>query len=145
VAPKHTRSRAGLVVVCVGLLVVGLVGLLLLNVSLERGTYDLRDQMLRAEQLREKKQALEIELRWQTAPQQLDKRARELCLVDAPPNNVFLVEGKRVGVPMPAPTPSRPTVTPSSRSATTSKCSGTNGTTTGRTAPGTTATAPAAR
>ncbi len=145
VAPRHTRSRAGLVVVCVGLLVVGLVGLLLLNVSLERGTYDLRDQMLRAEQLREKKQALDIELRRLSAPQHLDRKARELCLVDAPPNNVFLVKGKRVGVPKPAPTPSPPSVTPSARSATSDKCQGTNATTTGRTAPGTTGTATARR
>ena len=127
-APRHTRSRAGLVAVCAALLVVGLIGLLLLNVSLERGTYDLRDLTSRAEQLREKKQALETETRWLSAPAQLERKARAQCMVDAPPSNVFLVNGKPVGVPMPAPTPSRPTVTPqTSRSATSSKCSVTSG------------------
>jgi cell division protein FtsL len=116
------------VAVCAGLLVVGLVGLLLLNVSLERGTYDLRDLNSRAEQLREKQQALEIELRRLSAPAQLEKKARDQCMVDAPAATVFLVDGKRVGVPMPAPTPSRPTVTPqTSRSAITDKCSVTSG------------------
>ena len=110
-APRHTRSRAGLVAACVALLVLGLIGLLLLNVNLERGTYDLRDQSSRAEQLREQKQRLEMELGAQQAPDHLARRARELGMVDAPPSPVFLKGGKTLGVPTPAPTPPRPTVT----------------------------------
>jgi hypothetical protein len=110
-APRHTRSRAGLVAACAALLVLGLVGLLLLNVNLERGTYDLRDQASRAEQLQEQKQRLEMELRAQQAPDNLERRARALGMVDAPPSPIFLKGGKTLGVPTPAPTPSRPTVT----------------------------------
>jgi hypothetical protein len=110
-APRHTRSRAGLVAACVALLVLGLVGLLLLNVNLERGTYDLRDQASRAEQLREQKQRLEVELRAQQSPDNLERRARALGMVDAPPSPVFLKGSKTLGVPTPAPTPPRPTVT----------------------------------
>ena len=109
-APRHTRSRAGLVAACVALLVLGLVGLLLLNVNLERGTYDLRDQASRAEQLREQKQRLEMELRAQQSPDNLERRARGLGMVDAPPSPVFLQGSKTLGVPTPAPTPPRPTV-----------------------------------
>jgi hypothetical protein len=109
-APRHTRSRAGLVAVCVALLLLGLVGLLLLNVNLERGTYDLRDQASRAEQLREQKQRLEVELRAQQSPDNLERRARALGMVDAPPSPVFLKGSKTLGVPRPAPTHPRPTV-----------------------------------
>jgi hypothetical protein len=110
-APRHTRSRASLVAACVALLVLGLVGLLLLNVNLERGTYDLRDQASRAEQLREQKQRLEMDLRAQQSPDNLERRARALGMVDAPPSPVFLKGSKTLGVPTPAPTPPRPTVT----------------------------------
>lgn len=110
-APRSTRSRAGLVAVCAGLLVLGLVGLLLLNVSLERGTYDLRDQSTRADQLREQRQRLQVELRARAAPADLDRRARGLGMVDAPPSPLFLVGGRTLGVPMRAPAPQRPSVT----------------------------------
>ena len=111
-APRHTRSRASLVAACVALLLLGLVGLLLLNVNLERGTYDLRDQASRAEQLREQKQRLEVELRAQQSPDHLERRARALGMVAAPPSPVFVKGSKTLGVPTPAPTPPRPTVTP---------------------------------
>ena len=110
-APRHTRSRAGLVAACVALLVLGLVGLLLLNVSLERGTYDLRDQASRAEQLREQKQRLEVEMREQQSPANLYARAHGLGMVDGPASPVFLKGRTTLGVPTPAPTPPRPTVT----------------------------------
>jgi hypothetical protein len=110
-APRHTRSRAGLVAACVALLVLGLVGLLLLNVNLERGTYDLRDQASRAEQLREQKQRLEVELRQLQSPGDLYDHAHKLGMVDGPAAPVFVEGGKTLGVPTPAPTPPRPTVT----------------------------------
>jgi hypothetical protein len=112
-APRHTRSRAGLVAVCVALLVLGLVGLLLLNVSLERGTYDLRDQELKAQQLREREQLLEDQLRGLQAPAELAKRAGQLGYVPAQGSWAYLVGGKRVGAAVPAPTPTPSTVTPS--------------------------------
>jgi cell division protein FtsB len=111
-APRHTRSRAGLVVACVGLLALGLVGLLLLDVSLERGTYDLRDQNVRAEQLRERQQRLQQEIRDKTAPQNLAAQARKLGMVDAPGAPVFVLpNGRTIGVPQRAAAPPSPTVT----------------------------------
>jgi hypothetical protein len=120
-APRHTRSRAGLVAACAGLLVLGLVGLLLLNVSLERGTYDLRDQASRAEQLREQKQRLEVENREQASPATLSAHARGLGMVDGPASPVFLKGRTTLGVPTPAPTPTRPTVTPKTSPSVTAK------------------------
>jgi hypothetical protein len=141
-APRHTRSRAGLVAACAGLLVLGLVGLLLLNVSLERGTYDLRDQASRAEQLREQKQRLEVELREQQSPVNLHKLGSGLGMVDGPPSPVFLKGRTTLGVPTPAPTPPRPTVTPKASPSVTTKAPNATGRPTGRTATTTPGAAP---
>jgi hypothetical protein len=111
-APRHTRSRAGLVIACVTLLALGLVGLLLLDVSLERGTYDLRDQNVRAEQLREQEQGLQQEIQDLTAPQNLAARARKLDMVDAAGAPAFVLpNGRTIGVPQRAAAPPSPTVT----------------------------------
>jgi hypothetical protein len=111
-APRHARSRAGLVVACVALLALGLVGLLLLDVSLERGTYDLRDQNVRAEQLREQEQRLQQDIRDRTAPQNLAARARKLGMVDAAGSPVFVLpNGRTIGVPQRAAASPSPTVT----------------------------------
>jgi hypothetical protein len=110
--PRHTRSRAGLVVVCLALLALGLVGLLLLDVGLERGTYELRDQNVRAEQLREQEQRLQRELQDRTAPQNLAAQARKLGMVDADGAPVFVLpNGRTIGVPQRAAAVSSPTVT----------------------------------
>jgi hypothetical protein len=110
-APRHTRSRAGLVVMCVCLLLVGLVGLLLLNVSLERGAYDLRDQSTRAEQLREQAQKVTLELRGLEAPDALAGNARRLGMVDAAPGVPFVLpDGRTLGVAQKATAPPSRTV-----------------------------------
>ena len=112
-AARHTRSRAGLVVVCVALLVLGLVGLLLLDVSLERGAYDLQAQNQRAEVLREQAQQLRGEIVAQEAPQNLEKNARAQGMVYAPGAPVFVKPGgKTIGVPQRAVPDPSPTVTP---------------------------------
>lgn len=111
-APRHTRGRAGLVAACAALLALGLVGLLLLDVSLERGTYELRDQNVRAEQLREQEQGLQRVLQDKTAPQNLAAEARKLGMVDAAGAPVFVLpNGRTVGVPRRAVLPPSPTVT----------------------------------
>ncbi|HVN12970.1 MAG TPA: hypothetical protein VMT69_12825 [Kineosporiaceae bacterium] len=111
-APPRARSRAGLVVACVALLAVGLVGLLLLDVGLEKGTYELRDQNTRAEQLREQEQKLQQEILAREAPQDLAARARELGMVDAPGGPVFVLpDGRTIGVPQRAVASSSPNVT----------------------------------
>jgi hypothetical protein len=111
-AARHTRSRAGLVVACVALLVLGLVGLLLLDVSLERGAYDLRDQNQRAEQLRELAQKYRSEIVQQEAPQNLEQKARKQGMVPAAGAPVFVQPGGRtIGVPQRAVAPPSPSVT----------------------------------
>jgi len=111
-APRHTRSRAGLVAASVALLALGLVGLLLLDVSLERGTYELRDQNVHAEQLREQEQRLQQDIQDRTAPQNLAAEARKLGLVDAAGAPVFVLpNGRTVGVPRRAALAPSPTVT----------------------------------
>ncbi len=125
--PGHTRPRAGLAVVCLALLVAGLVGLLLLNVSLERGAYVLRDQQVRSDQLRERQQALREELQQLQAPQSLARRAEALGMV--PSSNVAfkrLSDGRVLGVPGRAAAAPSPTVarTPARRAAGPEKATG---------------------
>jgi hypothetical protein len=98
-------------VVCVGLLVLGLVGLLLLNVSLEHGTYDLRDQASRAAQLREQRQHLQEELRAAQSPEHLYEKARGGGMVDGPDSWLYLQGGRTLGAATPAPKPTSSTVT----------------------------------
>jgi hypothetical protein len=111
-AARHTRSRAGLVVACVALLVLGLVGLLLLDVSLERGAYDLRDQNQRAEQLRELAQKYRSEIIEQEAPQNLEEKSRRAGMVPAAGAPVFVQpNGRTIGVPKRAVAAPSPSVT----------------------------------
>ena len=56
-----------------------------MNVSLERGAYDLRDQSAKAEQLRELAQKYAQETRQLEAPEALADRAHKLGMVDAAP------------------------------------------------------------
>lgn len=99
-APAGARSRAGLVVGCLTLLAVGLLGLLLLNVSLEKGAFVRRQQQTGLEQLIEQRDALAEELAALEAPQSLAGRAAALGMVEAP-NAAFLrtSDGRVLGVP----------------------------------------------
>jgi hypothetical protein len=99
------RSRAGLVVGCLSLLAVGLVGLLMLNMSLENGAFVRRYQQTRLEQLVEQQEALTEELAALEAPQSLAGRAVALGMVAAP--NVAFVrsDGRVLGVPSPGVVP----------------------------------------
>jgi len=98
--PEHLRSRAGLVTACLGLLAVGLIGLLILTVSLGRGAYQMR--ALRAEKanLVEQRQALQEEIAALQAPQSLAAKARTQGMVPAP--NVAVIrrsDGTVLGEP----------------------------------------------
>lgn len=114
-APPQTRSRAGLVLVSIALLGSGLVTLLLLNVSLERGSYELQKQQTRANQLEDQAQALREQLAALQAPQNLAVRAERLGMVPNP-NAAFLraSDGKVLGVPTQAVASRPPTVAPAS-------------------------------
>jgi len=101
-APVHARSRAGLVAASLAVLAVGLMGLLLLNVSLDKGAFVNRTQQARIEQLTERRQALQEELAAREAPQSLAAKAQALGMVEAP--NVAFVrasDGRILGVPSP--------------------------------------------
>ena len=112
-APTHTRSRAGLVVASLAVLAVGLVGLLLLNVSLEKGAFVRRTQQSEIEQLSEQRQALQEALAARQAPQSLAAKAAALGMVEDP--SVAFVrarDGGVLGQPSPGVAKRPATVTP---------------------------------
>lgn len=124
-APEHARSRAGVVVASVGLLVAGLVTVLLVQVSLERGAYALQREQSQSRMLAEQQQALKEQLERLQAPQNLAKKAAQYGMVPAP-NPAFLraSDGKVLGVPAPgvaAPSPTvnkpAPSVSPTGKAA----------------------------
>ena len=97
--PRRTRSRAGTVVCCGLILVTGLVALLLLNITLSRGSYELFRLEAEQVQLAERQQALREQLDAEAAPQRLARRARELGMVPAKgPAFVRLSDGDVLGV-----------------------------------------------
>jgi hypothetical protein len=116
-APAHARSRAGLVVASLALLAVGLVGLLLLNVSLEKGAFVRRTQLAQLEQLSDQREGLREQIAALEAPQSLASRAAALGMVEAP-NAAFLAkDGRILGVPSPGVANRAATVTPRGSSA----------------------------
>jgi hypothetical protein len=108
----HARTRVRLVLLCVALLTGGLVLLLLLNISLSRGAYELYRGQAQLSRLQELRQATEEDLLAQQAPQELATRARHLGMVPAP-NVAFLrlndgrVLGTVTAAPRPTPAPAR--------------------------------------
>lgn len=84
----------------VTLLAAGLVGLLLLNTELQRGTFQVTALNKQAEDLRVQQQALEQQARTLESPQHLADRALKLGMVPNP-NPVFirLSDGRVLGVP----------------------------------------------
>ena len=119
-APAHARSRAGLVIGCLALLGVGLLGLLVLNVSLEKGAYVLRQQQSDANRLMAEKQNLQEQLAALEAPQSLARRAGDLGMVTAP-NVAFLrtSDSRILGVPAPGVAVRAPSVVPKTGAAAT--------------------------
>jgi hypothetical protein len=109
VAPARSGSRTGLALLAVALLAGGLITLLLLNISLSRGSYQLSDAQGEQRKLTERQQALEEEIEAARAPQHLAARARDLGMVPAP-NTAFveLPSGKVRGKPAEAEAPPAP-------------------------------------
>jgi cell division protein FtsB len=109
VAPARSGSRTGLALLAVALLAGGLLTLLVLNISLSRGSYQLSDAQLEGRKLAERQQALEEEIEAARAPQRLAARARDLGMVPAP-NTAFveLPSGKVRGRPAEAKAPVKP-------------------------------------
>ena len=109
VAPARSGSRTGLALLAVALLAGGLLTLLVLNISLSRGSYQLSDAQAEQHKLAERQQALQEEIEAAQAPQRLAKRARDLGMVPAP-NTAFveLPSGKVRGKPAEAQAPPKP-------------------------------------
>lgn len=109
--PARVASRMPFAVICALVLIGGLVGLLLLNVSLAKGAYVSHDLKVASVQLAEHEQALNQQVALAAAPQQLEARARALGMVEAPsPAFIRLEDGTVLGVPQVAAAQVEPTV-----------------------------------
>jgi hypothetical protein len=96
---------------CTAILVLSLLGLLLLNIALTRGAYDVQSLQGHATLLGEHEQALAERLAAQAAPGQLSQRATEMGMVaSTSPAFIRLSDGAVLGVPQPAQAPPAPTV-----------------------------------
>src|SRR4051794_23304358 len=92
--------RMPFVIFVVALLAAGLVGLLLLNTELQRGTFQVTSLNNQADQLRDQQESLEKQVRTLESPQNLADRAVRMGMVPNP-NRVFLrlSDGRVLGVP----------------------------------------------
>jgi hypothetical protein len=109
--PPTSRSRGPFIVGCTALLVVSLLGLLVLNISLSRGAYEVHDLQVRATALTEREQQISEELASRAAPARLAQEARKLGMVPAgAPAFIRLSDGKVLGKPQPAPSATAPSV-----------------------------------
>jgi hypothetical protein len=94
--------RIPFVMLVVMLLALGLVGLLVLNTSMERGTYTAGALRSEAAALSQREQALQLRVEALGVPQRVSRRAERLGMVRND-NPAFLVlgSGKVIGVPTP--------------------------------------------
>ncbi|MEV6284771.1 hypothetical protein [Kribbella sp. NPDC051770] len=92
--------RMPFVIFVVSLLAAGLVGLLLLNTELQRGTFEVTALNQQADQLRDQQEQLERQVRTLESPQNLADRSLRMGMVPNP-NPVFLrlSDGRVLGVP----------------------------------------------
>lgn len=93
------------------ILVLSLLGLLLLNIALTRGAYDVQGLRQEATLLSEREQALTERLAAEAAPGRLSERATGMGMVPSTsPAFIRLSDGALLGVPQPAEAPPVPTV-----------------------------------
>ncbi len=105
--------RAPFVAVVLVLLAAGLVGQLLLNTSLQRGSFELYELQSAQSDLADEQQRLEQELAWRESPAALAARARLLGMVaSGTPVFLHLDDGTISGTPTPAPAPPAPLAPP---------------------------------
>ncbi|MFC5264153.1 hypothetical protein ACFPJ1_18750 [Kribbella qitaiheensis] len=92
--------RMPFVIFVLSLLAAGLVGLLLLNTELQRGTFQVTSLNQQADHLRDQQEQLERQVRTLESPQNLADRALKMGMVPNP-NPVFLrlSDGQVLGVP----------------------------------------------
>jgi hypothetical protein len=108
-ARAEAPARAPFVLLVVAILGVGLVGLLLLNTSLQRGSFAIHDLSRQTAKLAEREENLDQRLARLKAPENLASRAQRMGMVPNP-NPVFLrlSDGAVLGDAKPAP----PRITP---------------------------------
>ncbi|MFI2369661.1 septum formation initiator family protein [Streptomyces sp. NPDC018833] len=107
-----TAARTPFVVLVVLLLSGGLITLLLLNSSLSQGSFELSELKKRTTELTDQQQALQRDVDSYSAPDALERRARELGMVPGgspaflgPDGTVRGVPGKATALPSPDPEP----------------------------------------
>jgi len=125
-APERLRSRAALATVSLVLLAVGLVVLLVLAVSVQRGAYQMRQLRAETASLVEQRQGLAEEIAALQAPQALAAQARGLGMVAAP--NLAVIrrsDGAVLGEAKPAPRPPARVVPAAPKPSATAKASAT--------------------
>ncbi|MCT2593377.1 septum formation initiator family protein [Streptomyces sp. N2-109] len=105
-AGSPRAARAPFVLLVVVLLGSGLLALLLLNASLNNGSFELEELERKNKELSDEQQALEQEVGSFSAPGALEERARELGMVPGGVPAFLTPDGKVRGRPMPAPTDS---------------------------------------
>ncbi|WNO75106.1 FtsB family cell division protein [Streptomyces sp. AM8-1-1] len=111
-AGPSTAARTPFVLLVVVLLGGGLITLLLLNSSLNEGSFELSELKRETTELTDEQQALQRDVDSYSAPDALERRARELGMVPGgnpafidPDGTVRGVPGKATARPSPAPSP----------------------------------------
>ncbi|MGW2294409.1 septum formation initiator family protein [Streptomyces violaceorubidus] len=108
--PRGQAARAPFVLLVVLLLGGGLIGLLVLNSALSEGSFQLEDLKQRTKELTDEEQALQRDIDAYSAPQALQRRARELGMVPGGDPAFLDPDGTVKGVPSPAPAAATPLV-----------------------------------
>ncbi|MFE2188765.1 septum formation initiator family protein [Streptomyces sp. NPDC059455] len=97
-----TARRAPFVLLVVVLLGSGLIALLLLNSSLNQGSFELTRLEKQTKELTDERQALQQDVDQLSAPGELERRARELGMVPGGTPAFLNPDGSVSGVPAPA-------------------------------------------
>ncbi|MEU3524417.1 septum formation initiator family protein [Streptomyces sp. NPDC038707] len=104
-AGRAQAARTPFVLLVVLLLGGGLIGLLVLNSALSEGSFKLADLQKRTKTLTDEEQALQRDIDAYSAPDALQRRARELGMVPGGDPAFLAPDGTVKGVPSPAPEP----------------------------------------
>ncbi|GGT52291.1 membrane protein [Streptomyces kurssanovii] len=115
-----TAARTPFVLLVVLLLSGGLITLLFLNSSLSQGSFELSELKKKTTELTDEQQALQRDVDRHSAPDALERRARELGMVPGggpaflgPDGKVLGVPRKATAEPLPPPPPAQPSAEPS--------------------------------
>ncbi|GGR65498.1 MULTISPECIES: FtsB family cell division protein [Streptomyces] len=104
-AGRAQAARTPFVLLVVVLLGGGLIGLLVLNSALSEGSFELADLQKRTKTLTDEEQALQRDIDAYSAPDALQRRARELGMVPGGDPAFLGPDGTVKGVPSAAPAP----------------------------------------